>query len=81
MLSIQLTCHSDHKQTWESQPVLKKKPLGNLLMAGAILFTGNSYTSISRLTGVIRLKHITHLHTENLQKQSLPLAQVADRNS
>ena len=33
------------------------------------------------LTGVIRLKHITRLHTENLQKQTLPLAQVADRNS
>ena len=56
MLSIQLTCHSGHKQTWESQPVLKNEPLGNVLMAGAILFTGNSYTSISRLASCLNLQ-------------------------
>ena len=56
MLSIDLTCHSGHKQTWESQPVLKKKPLGNLLMEGAILFTRNSYTSISRLASCLNLQ-------------------------
>ena len=56
MLSIELTCHSGHKQTWESQPVLNEKPLGNLLMAGAIVFTGNSYTSISRLASCLNLQ-------------------------
>ena len=38
MLSIEFTCHSGHTTYWDS--VVKKKPLGNLLMAASILFTG-----------------------------------------
>jgi len=28
MLSIELTCHTGHTTYWDSQPVVKKKPLG-----------------------------------------------------
>ena len=48
MLSIELTCHSGHTTYWDSQPVVKKNPLGNLLMAASILFTGNTFAAISR---------------------------------
>ena len=47
MLSIDLTCHSGHKKTWESQPVLKKKPLGNLLMEGAVSCSQETVTQVS----------------------------------
>ena len=42
MLSSKFTCHCGCKKTWESQPVVKRKPLENLLQAASILFTGNN---------------------------------------
>ena len=56
MLTVELTCHSGHTKTWESQPVVKRKPLGNLLFAAAILFTGNTLTSISNLALCVNLQ-------------------------
>ena len=47
MLSIELTSHSGHTTYLDSQPVVKKKPLGNLLMASSILFTANTFAAIS----------------------------------
>ncbi|XP_068758424.1 uncharacterized protein [Montipora capricornis] len=55
MLLVELTCHSSHTKTWESQ-VVKRKPLGNLLLAAAILFTGNTFTSISNLASCLNLQ-------------------------
>ena len=56
MLSIELTCHSGHTTYWDSQPVVKKKPLGNLLMAASILFTGNTFAAISRFASCFNLQ-------------------------
>ena len=39
MLLVELTCHSGHTKTWESQPVVKRNPLGNMLLAAARLLT------------------------------------------
>ena len=56
MLLVALTCHSGHTKTWESQPVVKRKPLGNLLLAAAILFTGNTFSSVSNLASCLKLQ-------------------------
>ena len=56
MLLVELTCHSGHTKTWESQPVVKRKPLGNLLLAAAILFTGNTFSSVSNLASCLNLE-------------------------
>ena len=56
MLSVVLICHNGHTELWESQPVIKRKPLGNLLLAAAILFTGSTFSSISRLASCINLQ-------------------------
>ena len=56
MLLVELTCHSGHTKTWESQPVVKRKPLGNLLLAAAILLTGNTFSSISNLASCLNLQ-------------------------
>ncbi|XP_044181017.1 uncharacterized protein LOC122962175, partial [Acropora millepora] len=56
MLLVKLTCHSGHTKTWESQPVVKRKPLGNLLLAAAILFTGNTFSSVSNLASCLNLQ-------------------------
>ena len=51
-LSVVVICHNGHTELWESQPVIKRKPLGNLLLAAAILFTGSTLLSISKLASV-----------------------------
>ena len=56
MLSIEVTCHSGCKTTWESQPVVKRKPIGNLLLAASILFTGNTFAAFSRLASCLNLQ-------------------------
>ena len=56
MLSVTLTYHNGHKEQWQSQPIVKKKPLGNLLLAASILFTGNAFSSISRLASCLNLQ-------------------------
>ena len=56
LLSVQLTCHSDHMINWDSQPVVKRKPLGNLLLAASILFTGNTFAAINRLASCLNLQ-------------------------
>ena len=56
MLSIELTCNSGHTLNWDSQPVVKRKPLGNLLLSAAILFTGNTFTAISQFASCFHLQ-------------------------
>ena len=56
MLSVTLTCHNGLIEQWQSQPIVKKKPLGNLLMAASILFTGNTFSSVSRLASCLNLQ-------------------------
>ena len=56
MLSIKVTCHSGCKTTWESQPVVRRKPLGNLLLAASILFTGNTFAAFNRLASCLSLQ-------------------------
>ena len=60
MLSVKLICHKGHEEVWESQPVVKRKPLGNVLLAAAILFTGNTYAGISHLASCMKVFFTTH---------------------
>lgn len=68
MLSIELTCHSGHTTCWDSQPVVKKKPLGNLLMAASILFTGNTFAAISRFASCFNLQFFSESVYYNTQQ-------------
>ena len=56
MLSVQLTCHSGHMINWDSQPVVNRKPLRNLLLAASILFTGNTFAAINRLASCLNFQ-------------------------
>ena len=71
MLSIELTCHSGHTTYWDSQPVVKKKPLGNLLMAASILFTGNTFAAISRFASCFNLQFFSESVYYNTQQKYL----------
>ena len=56
MLSVELVCQSGCKMTWESQPVVKRKPLGDLLLATSIPFSGNDFAATSRLASCFNLQ-------------------------
>ena len=56
--------------TWESQPVVKRKPLGNLLLAASILFTGN-FAAISRLASCFNLQFFSESVFYDTQRKYL----------
>ncbi|KAL1471389.1 hypothetical protein MTO96_039963 [Rhipicephalus appendiculatus] len=53
LLRITATCPLQHVWSWESQPVLNRKAVGNILLAGAILFTGSNPKKVMRLLSTI----------------------------
>ena len=78
MLSVELTCHSGHTTNWDSQPVVKKKPLGNLLMASSILFTGNTFAAISRFASCFNLQFFSEsVYYSTQQKYLIPVVNEA----
>ncbi|KAM7307999.1 hypothetical protein ISCGN_011634 [Ixodes scapularis] len=48
-LQVSTLCRSGHTETWCSQPVIRRKPVGNILVAAAILFTGCSIKKALRM--------------------------------
>ncbi|XP_020625989.1 uncharacterized protein LOC110063354 isoform X2 [Orbicella faveolata] len=71
MPSIELTCHSGHTTYWASQPMVKKKPLGNPLMAASILSTGNTFAAISRFDSSFNLQFFSERVNYNTQQKYL----------
>ncbi|XP_078352898.1 uncharacterized protein LOC144637699 [Oculina patagonica] len=78
MLSVKLTCHSGHTINWDSQPVVKRKPLGNLLLAASILFTGNTFAAISRFASCFNLQFFSEsVFYDTQQKYLFPVINEA----
>ena len=59
MLSVQLICHEGHVTDWDSQPTIRRQPVGNLLFAAKILFTGNTFANFSRLASCLKLQFLS----------------------
>ena len=78
MLSVELTCQSGHTIHWDSQPVVRKKPLGNLLLAASILFTGNTFAAINRLASCFNLQFFSEsVFYDTQQKYLFPVVNEA----
>ena len=58
MVVVNLTCLNGHKHSWQSQPCVNGRPEGNLLIAAAILFSGNTYEHASGMARLLRLSFI-----------------------
>ena len=43
LLVVTLTCGNNHNFVWHSQPMFGRMASGNLLISGAVLFTGNTF--------------------------------------
>lgn len=67
-LRIETLCTNDHRLTWDSQPIIKKKPAGNLFLSAAILFSGGSPTRALRMLQLINVQVMTSRTFFNYQK-------------
>lgn len=68
---VELTCNSGHTVKWDSQPVVKRKPLGNLLLSATFVFTGNTFIAISQLASCFNLQFFSESVFYGTQKKYL----------
>ena len=81
MLSVEMICLDGHITHWDSQPIIKRKPVGNLLLAASILFTGNTFASVSRLASCLNLQFISESVFYDTQQRFLfPVLNQAWKN-
>ncbi|XP_064485467.1 uncharacterized protein LOC135397853 [Ornithodoros turicata] len=57
-LRVTVTCQNNHTRVWYSQPSLGGKPVGNIIMSAAILFSGCSPTKVLRLFQFMKLASV-----------------------
>ena len=67
LLSVRTKCSLGHVFKWSSQP----KHQGNLELAAAILYSGNTYYRISEMFSLINISHFSHIVFYRLQKSTL----------
>ena len=67
MVVVNLTCLNG----WQSQPCVNGRPEGNLLIAAAILFSGNTYEHASGMARLLRLSFIGKSRFYALQEKVL----------
>ena len=81
MLSVEMICLDGHITHCDSQPIIKRKPVGNLLLAASILFTGNTFASVSCLASCLNLQFISESVFYDTQQRFLfPVLNQAWKN-
>ena len=58
-----------HILHWQSQPVVRRIPAGNLLLAAAILVSDQTFTSFTNLADVLNLVMFGERHYYDLQRE------------
>ena len=59
LLTVTFACSAGCNGVWHSQPLIRRMPLGNLLVAGGILFTGGQYTKFNEFASLLHLPFIS----------------------
>lgn len=54
-MRISLLCPNSHDYVWRSQPLVNKMVLGNLLIAAAIMFSGNTFSRMQQFAHFLNL--------------------------
>ena len=94
-LKVTTLCKNSHSKEWVSQPLVNRAAAGNVLLSGAILFTGNTFSRVSEVASAINLAFLSKSDYHNWQKKHLfpvindrwqqekaaVLADLLDRNS
>jgi len=66
LFEVNGTCPDGHVLQWQSQPVVRRIPAGNLLLAAAILLSGQTFTSFA---DVLNLVMFGERHYYDLQRE------------
>ena len=71
LLVVTMKCHNKHIYTWRSQPMVNNTGSGNIILSGAILYTGNTFKRISDTFDSINIPHFSRALFYNIQKTLL----------
>ena len=71
MVVVHSLCVDGHQNRWQSQPMIDSKVAGNVLLAGSILFSGNSFQNVNSLAQRLNLAFIGKSVFYNIQKDIL----------
>ncbi|VDI15526.1 Hypothetical predicted protein [Mytilus galloprovincialis] len=67
-MKVKFLCMEGHQTFWESQPLVNSKPAGNLMVATAIVLSGETFTRISHFADILSLKFIGPTQFYSIQK-------------
>ena len=62
---------NSHSKEWVSQPLVNRATAGNVLLSGAILFTGNTFLHVSEIASTINLAFLSKSDYHKWQKKHL----------
>ena len=71
MVGFKVSCHSGHSYVWHSQPLINKQPVGNLLIAASIMFSGSTYSHVSTFARILNLSIFSKTIYNKIQKNHL----------
>ena len=70
-LSISYTCLSGHSGTWQSQPLIRRMPAGNLLLSASILLCGSTFAKTKQLADILRMPILSESEFYRIQNTYL----------
>ena len=77
ILSVQMECHGGHDYTWQSQPVVNRTPMGNVLISAAILFAGLTQAAVAEMAACLGMLLFTQPQFDRYQKEvSFPVQEA-----
>jgi len=71
MLSVTYVCSGGCDSVWHSQPLIRRMPLGNLLVAGGILFTGGQFSRFEEFANIMKMPFISESTFYSVQNSYL----------
>ena len=70
-LVVSLLCKNNHSTEWRSQPRIKQMNAGNVLLAAAVLYSGNTFARIKEMMNIANVKFFSHTTYDRLQRSLL----------
>ncbi|CAC5423985.1 unnamed protein product [Mytilus coruscus] len=67
-MKVKFLCMKGHQTSWELQPLVNNKPAGNLMVATAVILSGETFSGLSHFPEILSLKFIGSTQFYSLQK-------------
>ena len=71
LLIVSLLCENNHKSKWYSQPRFHEMAAGNIFLAVAISYTGNTYQRTKKMMESLNISFFSHVSYNFIQKNYL----------